>query len=644
MKILGFYLDMPLPVFIALSAISFMIFAFGAYKRLWPCFGDLRANKPAIEKNPFKLIQKFLQKETRFRRLLFRNRLEGICHSFVFWGFWGLLLLGILVDLTVSDNPLFRGIALYGRNIVEMAFIAGILIAVSKRIICMRNASPSNRQVNFILGLLLVTSLSALAVEGLQVLAAGESFLIPSPLGRSISSLFAGLNQNILEFYHQVSSWLFTVLLLATIAYIPHSQLFHIFTGPLAIWHRSEARSGTLPVPGPQWGRDVAGLSKVSDLTSKEVFDVWGCAQCGRCEEVCPAFNVGRPLSPRNLLLELRKAFLKKQEGRADINLDPDMVYSCITCGACMEECPMMIEHIPMVVDLRRAVVERGKIPSTLTGVLESISLWGNPWKKPPTQRWDWAGGLNLPQADAPGKVDVIYWAGCTACYEPTAQGTAKAVLDLLRKAQINFGILGSRETCCGDVARRTGEEGLFKHLAQNNSELFGELGAGIILTACPHCYHIFKSEYPKEGKKWEVVHHTVFLAKLFRNGILKPARRLNSVITYHDPCYLGRYENEYENSRDALARLPAVELREMDGNRDKSYCCGGGGGQVWVDVRGRERINNVRLSHASRTGAEGIITACPYCYIMLNSSTSAGETSPRLSVQDFAQFINERV
>ena len=408
------------------------------------------------------------------------------------------------------------------------------------------------------------------------------------------------------------------------------------------------------------------GVTTIADFGWKSILDFSSCSECGRCQDVCPAWNTGKPLSPKLFTLALRdhaagathtgdvlgalmaaKALGSSGTTTATMDLVPnvissDVLWSCTTCGACVDQCPVDIEHVDHILDLRRSeVMSKAEFPTELGSMFSALDSKGNPWGLPPRNRLEWAKDLGVP-VPVVGKdvaslteVDYLLWVGCAGAYEEKGKQTTRAVAELLTRAGVTFAVLGNAEVCSGDPARRAGNEATFQMLATQNIDQFSRLGVDKIIVTCAHCLNTLSKEYEQLGGTYRVFHHTQVLNRLIREGRLTLAAPDDAEeltpITYHDPCYLGRHQGEYDAPRDVLAALPGMELHEMDHNRRTSLCCGAGGGQMWVEDNVGQRINATRVAEATATGATTVVTACPFCAIMLDDAAAASEEKPKV-------------
>ncbi len=392
------------------------------------------------------------------------------------------------------------------------------------------------------------------------------------------------------------------------------------------------ANKGVLkPIEITETSVGALGASKIQDLTWKDLVDLDACTRCGRCQEVCPANMTGKPLSPKMVIQELKAhmverapALLSGKKSQEEVPLlaggvvSQDELWSCTTCGACEEACPVFVEPVKKIIELRRnLVLEQGEIPPTLMAALRSTQDRGHPWKGASASRTDWTEGFEVKNVANDGDAEFLFWVGCTAALQESSMKAALALARLLDAAGVKISILGHEESCCGHPARRIGDEYLFQCQAQQNIETLKRHNVKKIITACPHCFHTLKYEYPQFGGDFEVVHHTEFLLKLVQEGRLKLTKEVKAVVAYYDPCYLGRYHGIYEAPRKLAAAVPGVEVVEMAHCGANGLCCGAGGGRMWMEEEPEQRVNRLRAKEAVDTGADKVLTACPFCLQM---------------------------
>lgn len=497
------------------------------------------------------------------------------------------------------------------------------------------------------------------------------------------------------------------IVTFAFVASIPFTKFRHIFYTPLNSFFRDIEPKGALDKIDDIEDKEEAelGLNRIADLTWKERLSLDACMRCGRCQANCPAYASGSDLSPKWLITKMDDLMrgapvlmrdgtivhltqdesklatvdrtpteavhegshgelrgLNRIKGGAVrfVQGDPETIplygnfisenelWSCTTCRACMTECPAMIEHVDDIVNIRRklALVE-GDVPEGVQNVLTGIERNGNPWKLPQRERTAWADGLDVPTLAEVEDVDVLYWVGCAPSYDARSRKTARAMVQLMQRAGVNFAILGEEETCTGDPARRMGEEFLYQTQAQTNVETMGQYKFKTVVTTCAHCFNTIRNEYPQfgggAGKDYEVIHHTQFLAGLVREGKLKPSERVEERVAYHDPCYIGRYNDIYDDPRDLLKSIPGIDLVEApDRNREKAMCCGGGGGNVWMEGWGKKGINVIRLEQLQRAKPTTVAMGCPFCMVMFEDAAKNTGVGDTLHRKDVAELLLE--
>jgi Fe-S oxidoreductase len=448
--------------------------------------------------------------------------------------------------------------------------------------------------------------------------------------------------------------WLTVVFVLAI---IPYTRYLHVIAAIFNGILRQQPRGVLKPIDLEK--AESFGVATIDQLTWKQNLDLYSCVVCGNCQELCPAYNSGKKLNPKKVIQDLKNHLLKvgpelvaaKASGEpapanpnvplAENVILLDEIWACTTCGACDTVCPVWVDHVDKIVDLRRnLVMEQSVIPETAEGALRSIEDRGHPWRGTTLSRTDWAEGLGLKVLADDKDVDILFWVGCTEALEERSTKVAQAVARLLKAAGVNFGILGAEESCCGEPARRLGNEYLFQMQAEKNIEILKKYGVKRIVTACPHGYNILKNEYPQFGGNFEVIHHTELISQLLKEGKLKVAGGRGELVTYHDACYLGRYNNIYQPPRQIIKAIPDIRLAEMERNRKRGFCCGGGGGHMWLEDREGRRINEMRTEQAMETKAQTVVTACPLCLQMFEDGIKAKAAEEQLKVMDIAELV----
>jgi Fe-S oxidoreductase len=516
----------------------------------------------------------------------------------------------------------------------------------------------------------------------------------------ALSLGMAGLTDGTLLVLAHVGFWLHVGLVLIFLNILPFSKHFHIITAIPNVFTHPLVPFGRLPrvedIEGKMEREESVGINKLSDLTWNHILDLYTCTECGRCSDNCPAYTTGKKLSPKHITLALRNhlydtegALFGKSEGidkryasygpgadgerealhtfppapeggyfqNSDPSvdlvpnlIDPDVLWACTTCRACEEQCPVQISYLDKIVGMRRELVmNKGEMPPELQRPFMGMETNGNPWNLAGADRASWADklkeshGIDVPLMSNDPDAEVLYWVGCAASYDSRAQKTAMAVARLLDHAGVSFAILGTEETCTGDPARRAGNEYLFQMLAEQNVETLNGYGAGkkTIVTACPHCFNTLANEYPDFGGKYDVVHHSAFLNGLIARRLLVPQLSVNATVAYHDSCYLGRYNDVYDEPRAVLEAIPGLELREVPyWNKNKGLCCGAGGAQMFMEEQNETRVNQKRTLQLLDTGAGTIASGCPFCMTMLTDGLKAEDKDEEIQQLDIAEVL----
>jgi Fe-S oxidoreductase len=601
------------------------------------------------------------------QRKLFQRALPGLMHACIFWGFL-ILLTTIAEALGQAIDPDFA-LPLIGhagwlgllQDVFAGLVLVGIGIAVWIRVVQRPERFVGSHRLDAfrILGLITWIILTLFLLRGARI-ALGE-VVYPSawtPISTAASHLFTWMSEGWRSFFAWFFLWAHVALVLGFLVYLPYSKHLHIITSAINVWFASTRPSGALEplridMELLESGEQSLGAQALSDLSRKELLDLYACTECGRCQSVCPAWNTGKPLSPKLLIMDLRDHLLEQgpnvlqmlaagevpdQVALVPGVVDDDVVWSCTTCGACVQECPVDIEHVDTIVDLRRALVMgESRFPAEAGTMLRNLEGRSNPWGVAQSQRADWAEGLDVPIVNGAAP-EYLYWVGCAGSFDERARDVSRAVAELLRRAGVSFAILGPRELCTGDPARRMGNEFLFQTLAEQNVETMNAIGVTKVIANCPHCFNTLRNEYPQYGGNYEVIHHTELLASLVAEGRLRPTEQVETLLAYHDPCYLGRHNQVYDAPRDVLASVPGVRTVEMPRHKERGMCCGAGGARMWMEEGIGKRVNAERMDEAAATGADTVGVACPYCLIMLDDGAK-GRGDPT-EVLDIAQVV----
>ena len=596
------------------------------------------------------------------RRFL-RNPYAGIMHLLIFWGFI-ILLLASAVDAV----SYYSGIHITGTPYLWFSLISdlgGLLVLVGILMAAVRRYIWKPKGLNTILddgivmafiGAILITGYM---VEGLRQAATElvhhPDWAVWSPGGLVFAQAFAGMNEKSLSSWHWFLWWLHSGLTLGAFVYIGmvFSKFQHVIVSPLNVFFRSLGPMG-VPASIDIEKAETLGVGEIKDFTWKQLLDLDACTNCGRCENACPAWATGKPLSPRKVVQDLKIHMLKagnrqttpSEAGPTLVGEAPTEaeIWACTTCGACQETCPVYVEHIVKIIDLRRnLVLAQSKMPETAQLMLRNMQSRGHPWAglQSLRLRGDWTADQELNILAEGVNVNTLFWVGCTGALVERNVEVTLSMTRVLKAAGVDFGVLGDAETCCGDPARRAGYEFQFQVMAEQNIEIFKSHNIKEVITSCPHCYHTLKNEYPRCGGHFRVVHYTQFLADLIRQGKLKLTQELNATLTYHDPCYLGRYNGVYLQPRRLLQALPKTKLEEMGRSRNTGFCCGGGGGHMWIEEQpGTTKINQMRLEDVLKTGADTVVTACPYCLQMFEESIEHKELKGSLKARDIIELV----
>ena len=608
-----------------------------------------------------------------FHRRILRDRYAGAMHALIFGGFV-LLLMGPFLDFMSEhvyhflEGNVYLGVSLM-LDVGGLLVLAGIGLAAYRRYV-VRPARLENLLDDAIaLALLSLIIITGFAVEGLRIAAteldAHPDWAAWSPVGFVFAQAFSPLGEDATLGLHQGLWWSHMLISFGAMAYVflSFSRLAHIVASPLNMFLRPLNGRGVLKPIEITETLETFGAGKIQDLTWKDLLDLDACTRCGRCQEVCPAHLTGKPLSPKKLIQELKADLVEqgpallrgKRNGQSapesdcpalvDRVVTEDELWACTTCAACEEVCPVRIEPIGKIIAMRRnLVLEQGKISGSVMSSLRSVQDRGHPWKGAPASRTDWLSGLDVKTIDSNGGNGLLYWVGCTAAVQERGMNVPISLAKILAAAGVHIDLLGHEESCCGHFARRLGDEYLFQCQAKQNIETLQRYQVKKIVTACPHCYHTLKYEYPQFGAQFEVVHHTELILQLINEGRLQFSGELNKVVAYQDPCYLGRYHEIYEAPRKILAAIPGVKVVEMSSCRSHSLCCGAGGGRMWMEEEPDQRVNQLRMKDAVATQADIVITACPFCLQMFEDAAGALEMEKPLEVLDLVELLERAV
>ena len=477
------------------------------------------------------------------------------------------------------------------------------------------------------------------------------------PISSALSQLFANSSTASIQTANVAFFWAHWIIVLFVLVYIAYSRYLHVVASIFNVFLQSPPPKGALR-PIDLEKAESFGVSKITDFTWKQLLDLYSCVIYSQCQEVCPAYASGKELNPKTLIDNLKKHLLEVgpvlvKGGNGDSPskaligevITPEVIWACTTCRACQQVCPVAIEHVDKIIDMRRnLVMEQASMPETAEGALRSIEDRGHPWRGTTLSRTDWAEGLDIKVLADDKDVDILFWVGCSYALEERSTKVAQAMARLLKAAGVNFGILGAEESCCGEPARRLGNEYLFQMQAAKNIEILKNYGVKRIVTACPHGYNTIKNEYPQFGGNFEVIHHTELIAQLLKEGKLKVNKGRNELVTYHDACYLGRYNDIYQPPRQIIKSIPGLKMVEMERHGQNSFCCGGGGGHMWLEEHEGRRINELRTEQAIETKAQIVVTACSFCLQMFDDGIKSKAAEEQLKVMDIAELLAAQV
>jgi Fe-S oxidoreductase/nitrate reductase gamma subunit len=672
-------------LFYVVAAIAVGVWAYGLYRRvrLW------RQGKPSGGVSYAAALKRVV------RDVLLQGRFRGrpfasLAHVLLFSGFF-VLLIGttlvaiehILADLLgrpASDPVFHKGLYYAVYELVTdsfgVAFLVGCTMFLVRRLRGGGSFAKTQADVGMLV-LLIVIGVTGYVVEGLRIIHAATPLPGLSPVGYVTANLFtaAGVDQAGAGRLHFALWWLHAALALGFIAWMPYSRLLHSLAGAINLALRQD-RLGTMrPISMAEVEETgLIGVAQLADFTRRQLVELDACVSCGRCQDACPAFEAGKPLSPRNVVQDLVGVMNVRGVGGKDSGdrsqesgkaqelgvplaggvIADETLWSCTTCGACVDICPLGVSPMGMITDMRRFLIGDGALRGSPATALQKTDRVGNPFGLPQKERLAWAAGLDVPLASENPDYEVLYWVGCAAAYDRRAQKIARSVVRLLQAADVNFAVLGPEERCTGESARRMGDELLFQQLAEQNVATLGEHRAKRIVAHCPHCVNSLRNDYPQAGGDYEVVHHSQLLSELVAAGKLPSLPTETSTggsITYHDPCYLTRANGITDEPRAVLAAVAgqgnkngaggsSLPIIELPRNRRETSCCGGGGGRMWFDDAPSQRVGRGRVEEIVGSGAETVAVSCPFCLIMVGDGVAAEK--PAMQVRDIAELLAE--
>lgn len=605
---------------------------------------------------------------------ILRDPIAGPTHTMIFWGF--LIFLFAVLEAIIQGfysgfswdflGPVYGIITVVQDLFIVLVFFA-VLFALFRRYIQKIPRLETGRHgkidATIVLALIFTVVVSMLFENAVHI--AENGFVLANwelrPVSLAVSKMFYGLSASSLKTYFEVFWWIHIITVFGFMNFLPYSKHFHVYSSiPNVFFNKIGSDKYALkPLDLEDEEVEQFGAVDVDDLSWKDLLDGYACTECGRCYAACPAANTGKALSPRKIIVDIRhrleeKAPLLLGEGSTDNPLMENTLvhnyitdaelWACTTCNACVYECPVTIEHVDKIVDMRRnLVLMESEFPPELNTVFKNLETNFSPWAFNWQDRADWAEGMNIKTMAEDSNGEILFWVGCAGSFDARYIKATQATAQLMQKAGVDFRILGTEEKCNGDSARRLGNEYLAQTLMQENIETLNKYNVKKIVTGCPHCFNSLKNEFPQFNGNYEVVHHTEFLKQLIDEGKIElKDSQVKKRVTYHDSCYLGRYNDIFDEPRVPLSNIGGIEMLEMDRNRDKGFCCGAGGGRMFLEETEGTRINENRVAEALETGADTIASACPFCMTMLTDGVKTKEKENDVSVKDIAEIILE--
>ncbi len=669
--------NIPLPAFeillFALTAVALVIFGYGIYRRwlMWKAMG-----KPEMRLDDMGRRVKTVLMEFFLQRKVLKDPYPGVMHALIFFGFF-VLIFGAAFDAGQHHftEPIFHWTFLKGNFYLVFSFLmdlfglfvlVGVVIALDRRFVQKperlgyrgkMDTTPDDVIVLLLIGAIIVTGF---VIEALRIHVTNPPWEHWSFVGWLLAKTFTGVELDTARVLHQISWWVHALLGLGFIAYIPYSRLLHIITTPANAFLESHQPTGYIEPIRDFENAEAFGVGKLEEFTWKQIFDSDACTRCGRCQDGCPAYLTGKPLSPKKMVQDLKTFWLEKapqavkaakageapaeeEGGKALVGevIDLHELWACTNCMYCMEHCSASIEHVPKIIDMRRyKVLTEADFSPELQLSCRNMENNSNPWGVGAHVRGDWAKELGVKTLAEDPNVEYLFYVGCSGSFDDRGKKISVAFAKILQEAGVSFGILGTEEGCCGDSAMRCGNEYLFQALAQANIDVMNGYGVKKIIAICPHGYNAIKKDYPNFGGKFEVYHHTEIIAKLIAEGKIRLPEALKGKMVYHDSCFLGRYNQIYDAPRQILKSIRGIDVVEMERNLNKSFCCGAGGARMWMEEDIGERINNARTKQAIEAGADTIAVGCPFCLTMMSDGIKDNHKEETMQAWDLAELV----
>jgi len=587
----------------------------------------------------------------------------GWNHLVLFWSFMILLIANIefLLEGLFPDSISFSMLPVSLYFLIEIASVLALLavcIAMLRRLIFPPSYMEARSWDAFIiLGLIALLMVAFFGLHASEIAGGSEVAASYMPVSKLVAStFFVHFQTESLNNYIEAFWWLHAIVLLIFLNYLPYSKHMHILTGIPNVFFKSLTKVNTQPREEFKKG-NVFGVGQIDQFTWKDLIDSYSCTECGRCSDNCPATNTGKSLNPRLVIHDIKTNLLKNgpliDKNKAPVlpligkgvegSVSHEVLWSCTTCGACMEVCPVSIEHVPKIVDMRRNLVEmNAKVPDELLPFFESTEQRSNPWGIVPADRIKWAADINVKPFET-GKTEYLFYVGCFGAFDARSRRVSLAISKILDAGGISWGILGKDELCCGDSIRRLGNEFVFDRMTKDNIKIFTDKGIKKIITQCPHCYNTLKNDYRQYGVELEVIHHTELINSLIKSGklILNVNEANLGNVVFHDSCYLGRYNGIYDAPREVIASVTCRAPTEMERRLEKSFCCGAGGGRMWMEESEGTRINAARVEEALKKDPRTICVSCPYCLTMFEDGLKSIKADDKVQVLDVAEIVS---
>jgi Fe-S oxidoreductase len=603
-------------------------------------------------------------------RLIGGDFWPGLMHATIFWGFI-ILTLGTVEFFGKAVTESFvlpfmsdTGPFLVLQDLFSVLVIAAVSYAAFRRVVTRPRRLTLSAE-----GLVILSLIFGLMVSDL-VADAGRIVLAPAPsdhwqfAGHALARALAGLPHGAIAVIFHAAWWLHAALLLGFLVWLPYSKHLHVLAAPLNVLFATLQPKGRFRTVDLE-NAETFGVGEITEFTWKDLFDTYNCTECGRCTSRCPANMSGKELDPKMLILHLQERIMEEgpalvagakngapagaatAHGGALVGdvIHDNVLWACTMCRWCVDACPVFIEHVPKITDMRRfLVLSESRFPAELQPAFRNMESNGNPWQMSWQTRADWAADLGVRLMSDVREAEYLYWVGCYGSFDERNKKVARAFVKLMQAAQVDFAILGNEERCTGEPARRLGHEYLYQTLAQGNVETLKQYRFQTIVTACPHCFNTIKNEYPDFDGHFRVIHHSQLLDDLVGSGRLRVARDQTDRITYHDACNLGRYNDVYDEPRRVLASLTQGPVVEMELSRSRGFCCGGGGGRVLMEEHEGRRVNQVRVEQAMEVNPDILASACPFCLTMFEDGVKAKEVGDRIKTRDIAEVLVERL